>query len=594
MPGQESVKKQKLIINPEFKKLLLLLKNIANTELNIQISLDKMVSDKQYRLTVLSELDGLGSNELNSLVKQLKHTSVYIKLVSPKNEIQEKQQPAHVPNKISLATVLSSFSLIIIVAFFVSWQSGFLNISTQKTVKQVIISPVKEIELVEQPVKPQTMPNPVVLAPIIEKKQATLPSKDRLVKLRLHGSNTVGENLAPALLEAYLASQKVTEMQWVQSGVTVERELQYIQGNTVYAIEVHAHGSSTGFKGLLAGTADMSMSSRKIRVTEVEALRSSKGDLSSSNQEYIIGLDGLAIIVNKNNPLSSITSEHLAKIFSGEINNWQQLGGDDLAINVFARDENSGTWDTFNSLVLKANNKKLLKESQRYESSSALSAQVSLDEAGIGFIGLPYVNNSKALAISASQESAVIYPTRFTVSTEDYALSRRLYMYAPRSGNTMAQEFSQFVISQQGQNIVEQVGLVSQNIKLEETYSVKNAPKIYNNYAQVASRLSVNFRFKSGSNEFDNKAKRDIKRLVDYLTNHSGRRIILMGFSDSLGDSKMNQSLSLVRASKLEKELNAYGLNITAVEGFGAKLPIASNKSSIGRSKNRRVEVWVF
>ena len=113
---------------------------------------------------------------------------------------------------------------------------------------------------------------------------------------------------------------------------------------------------------------------------------------------------------------------------------------------------------------------------------------------------------------------------------------------------------------------------------------MKNAPQTYNSYAEIASRLSVSFRFQSGSNEFDNKAQRDIKRLVDYLTEHNGRRIVLMGFSDSLGDAKMNESLSLVRASKLEKELNAYGLNITAVEGFGAKLPIAS-KSKRDRQK---------
>jgi phosphate transport system substrate-binding protein len=138
------------------------------------------------------------------------------------------------------------------------------------------------------------------------------------------------------------------------------------------------------------------------------------------------------------------------------------------------------------------------------------------------------------------------------------------------------------------------VGLVSQNIKLEEAYRVKNAPKNYNKYAEIANRLSVNFRFESGSNELDNKAKRDIKRLVDYLTKHRGRRVVLMGFSDSLGDPQMNIKLSLVRASKLEKELNAYGLNATAVEGFGAHLPIGSNNTPMGRSKNRRVEVWVF
>jgi len=82
--------------------------------------------------------------------------------------------------------------------------------------------------------------------------------------------------------------------------------------------------------------------------------------------------------------------------------------------------------------------------------------------------------------------------------------------------------------------------------------------------------------------------------LLGYLEEHPGRRIVLMGFSDSWEDPKMNLLLSIDRASQLEKRLNSYGVSVTAVEGFGEKLPIASNKTAQGRSKNRRVEVWVF
>lgn len=604
MCTQEATNNRKLIINPEFKKQLLLLKRNANAELNIQISLDKMASDKHYRLTVLSELDGLGSDVLNTLVTQLKHTPVYIKIIT--TTIAVNELPA--PKKSRLSLMLMSLLIIIVIAGFISWQNGYIRVGNGES--RLLNNQAISANLIKETVSvdnatyvPALVATSVInsldiITPDVDaamaKKELILPSQHRSITLRLHGSNTVGENLAPALLEAYLRDKQVTQMKWMKAGVSVERELQYIQNDQVYAIQLHAHGSSTGFNDLLTGDADMSMSSRKIKPEEIDALKPMLGNLASSGQEYIIGLDGLAIIVNKNNPLMSITNEILAKIFSGEIVNWKQLGGQDLAINLYARDNNSGTWDTFNSLVLKANKKQLMESSERIESSNELSQRVADDIAAIGFIGLPYINNSKALAISATLDSAVIYPTRFTVSTEDYILSRRLYMYASNRGNKMAQEFIQFVISQPGQNVVESVGLVSQNIKLETAYTVKNAPQNYNNYADIASRLSVSFRFKSGSNEFDNKAKRDIKRLVDYLSLHTGRRIVLMGFSDSTGDPEMNASLSLVRATRLEKKLNAYGLNITAVEGFGAQLPIASNKSAIGRSKNRRVEVWVF
>ena len=190
--------------------------------------------------------------------------------------------------------------------------------------------------------------------------------------------------------------------------------------------------------------------------------------------------------------------------------------------------------------------------------------------------------------------STAIFPTRFTVSTEDYLLARRLYMYVPSSALSIVKSFAEFTISHQGKEMVEKSGLISQNIKLEKSYKVGNAPKKYNEYTEMASRLSVNFRFTSGSNELDNKAKRDLSRLLHFMEINPGRRVVLMGFSDITGVPEKNKSLSLLRAHVLEKELTARGINVTAVEGFGAELPIASNSTKLGRSRNRRVEVWVF
>jgi phosphate transport system substrate-binding protein len=167
-------------------------------------------------------------------------------------------------------------------------------------------------------------------------------------------------------------------------------------------------------------------------------------------------------------------------------------------------------------------------------------------------------------------------------------------MYTPSLANQMVCAFTRFVVSHAGQEIVEQVGLISQIIKQETIYKIKGAPQIYNNYTEMAKRLSVNFRFTSGSNELDNKGQHDLLRLVDYMTKQQGRRIVLMGFSDSLGKKERNLKLSILRARMLEKALTARGLSVVAVEGFGELLPIASNQNELGRSKNRRVEVWIF
>jgi hypothetical protein len=139
----------------------------------------------------------------------------------------------------------------------------------------------------------------------------------------------------------------------------------------------------------------------------------------------------------------------------------------------------------------------------RLESSSKRSEEVSKDPGAIGFIDLPYISNSKAIAISTSADTSSIFPTRFTVSTEDYPLSRHLYLYAPSIAAPMVKDFMHFVASHAGQEIVEQVGLISQNIKQEQMHKIKNAPQSYNDYTETAKRLSVNFHFKSGSNQLD-------------------------------------------------------------------------------------------
>jgi len=581
MPATDSSTNRKLSINPTFKKQLTRLKNIAKEELNIRISSQKMIADKQYRLTVLSELEGLGSELLTEQSKQLRYTPVYVQSRDPAL-ITDDSDPEPAAYS-SFLTMFIAVFFIILVATLVSCQNGYLSINIGSPTSTFIS---KAPRILAQPGVEQ--------ASVIPNRLITLPSSERTITLRLHGSNTIGEKLAPALLEAYLTSLSVDKMRWVKGDDAQERELQYVLNDKVYAIQLHAHGSSTGFQCLLADEADMAMSSRKIYSSEVEALKASKGDLSTAEQEVVIALDGVVVIVNSDNPLNDISRSQLAQVFSGEIDNWQQLGGEDLAIHRYVRDENSGTNDTFNSLVLREHNKQLTARSQRLQSSTELSNLVAQDTAGIGVIGLPYVGNNKALAISAVGGSTVIYPTHFTVSTEDYALSRRLYLYTTSNENQIARQFIQFVISEQGQKVVGDTGLVSQRIRLEEAYRVTNAPPIYNEYAQIASRLSVNFRFKSGSDELDNKAKHDIKRLLNYLQEHPGRRIVLMGFSDSWEDPDMSLLLSVHRASRLEKALNSYGVSVTAVEGFGEKLPIASNKTAQGRSKNRRVEVWVF
>lgn len=408
----------------------------------------------------------------------------------------------------------------------------------------------------------------------------------------ISGSNTVGAQLAPDWAVAFL-----TQKGAVQVGVTPlktenEFRVEGYSGDKPVYIDIHAHGSSTGFQRLREKHADIAMSSRAINNTELEQLRS-LGDFTQYSSEHVVAIDGLAVIVHPRNPVGSLTIKEIAKLFSGEIRNWQALGGPDRPVNVYARDDKSGTWDTFKSLVLQQG-ATLAQSALRFESNDALSDEVAGDLGGIGFVGLASVRQAKALAVIAGATAAV-KPDHIHVATEDYPLARRLYLYTPQtSTNPYVAEFVQFAQSQQGQQIVEHVGFVSQN-PIRLNVDVDQGPLSYRTLAAKAQRLSINFRFQAGKAELDNKAKRDIWRLAAYLKDPDNQhlRVHLVGFSNKKTDPGLSTVLSKLRATAVKLELFRYGIITEAIAGYGSERMVADTEGFTGQ-KNDRVEVWVY
>ena len=559
------------------------LARIAQNEFDIEISTEKMLLEEDYRQLVISELTQLAHQDISQITSWL--TAI--------DEPPSKSVEAEVirSNKRPLKVLLTLTLLIVAASVF--WYSNTLAPnSSPLPSKTLVTSTASDTAINNEPVRPQYSSS-LTSPPPPEKPLKTIASTESETVFRLHGSNTIGEKLAPLLLEGFLKQQNINNFTWARNS-PLERVLHYKVADKNYAIELKSHGSSTAFSALKNNTADIGMSSRRIKDSEVKQLTKTAGHLNKLGNEHIIGLDGLAVIVNQNNAVKKLSSKTLAKIFSGEINNWSQIGGSRLPITLYARDQHSGTWDTFKNLVLKKHGEKLSQQAKRFESSSELSTLVSQNEGAIGFIGLNYVLHNKAIAISASQGTSAIFPTRFTVGTEDYALSRRLYFYTPTSASNLVKDFAQYALSTQGQQVVSQAGLISQNIKLEQVYPLAEAPKKYQQYANTAKRLSLNFRFDYATKDLDNKGKRDLLRLVDFMEDHQSRRIVLMGFSDSIGAQLKNSRLSYKRAKSVELALTSRGIPVLAVEGMGEALPIANNNTDDGRKRNRRVEVWLL
>ena len=414
--------------------------------------------------------------------------------------------------------------------------------------------------------------------------------------LRIQGSNTIGAKLGPALVKGLLDEQGLSAIK-VQPGKAANEQV--IVAKTAddreVTVEVAAHGSSTGFVALHNGSADLAASSRPIKDAEVSAL-ATLGDLKSPNAEQVIAIDGLAIILHPSNTLDALRTDQLSQVFAGEITDWAQLGGRPGAINLYARDDNSGTYDTFKELVLAANGKTLAASAQRFESSERLSDLVSQDPQGIGFIGLPYIRQAKALAIAAG-ESQPMAPSETLIATEDYPLSRRLFLYnQPELANPWAKALVNYAHSPRGQAIVAQTGFIAQTVQAVQVAPSQAMPAAYQTLAREAKRLSVNFRFQEGSASLDNKAQRDLERVLDYLKSQDKLRqkTVLVGFGDPKSDPARAELLSKLRAMAVRRELARHGVIFREIVGLGDELPVAANDGDDGRIKNRRVEVWVY
>ncbi|PMV24840.1 MULTISPECIES: substrate-binding domain-containing protein [unclassified Pseudomonas] len=425
---------------------------------------------------------------------------------------------------------------------------------------------------------------------------APLPLPDQGPALRIQGSNTIGAALGPALAKGLMEHQG---LQAVHSepgeGVNEQRVIgKTRQGKTV-TIEVAAHGSSTGFTALKKTSADLAASSRPIKDSELVDLEP-LGDLKSPEAEQVIAIDGLAIILHPQNPLNTLNTEQLAQIFNGEVSTWEALGGVGGPIHVYARDDQSGTYDTFKELVLRLRGKPLASGAKRFESSEQLSDAVSHDPQGIGFIGLPYVRQAKAVAI-VDGDSQPMLALNSLIATEDYPLSRRLFFYLPPSGhNPWAKALVDFTQSAKGQAIVAANGFIAQQVQAIAVQPRPSMPDDYQGIARDAQRLTVNFRFEEGSASLDNKARQDLQRVVAYLKSHDklDKQVTLVGFGDAKDDPQRAALLSKLRAMAVRRELVKNAVVLRDIRGLGAQMPVAANTADEGRIKNRRVEVWVY
>ncbi|MEO8355108.1 MAG: phosphate ABC transporter substrate-binding protein [Chloroflexota bacterium] len=226
-------------------------------------------------------------------------------------------------------------------------------------------------------------------------------------------------------------------------------------------ISVTGGGSGTGIASLVNGTVDLANASRQIKQEEVDDARAN----GIEPVEHIIARDAIAVIVNPENPVNELTLQQISDIYSGEIANWQDVGGEDRPIVRLSRETNSGTHVYFLEIVLRLGNSEdktlFSTDTLLLPSSEGIIAEVRQNPNAIGYDGLGYVpHDLKTIAIAEQEGGAYVLPSIPTVNDKTYPIARDLYMYTNGEPTGVTKEYLDWILSLEAQEIVAELGFV--------------------------------------------------------------------------------------------------------------------------------------
>jgi phosphate transport system substrate-binding protein len=230
----------------------------------------------------------------------------------------------------------------------------------------------------------------------------------------------------------------------------------FMRSRSGSSVTVTGGGSGVGISALIEGTTDIAQSSREIKFDEKQKMQEG----GKTTREAVIAYDALAIIVNPQNSVSNLTREQLEGIFTGRIRNWKDVGGDDMPIVPYARETSSGTYDFIKEYVMR--NRNYMNGIMSMPATGAIIQSVSQTRGAIGYVGLAYLNSGvKAINVSYDQGKNYVAPSVANAKNETYPIVRPLYYYYESRAEARVKPFIDYVLSDEGQRIVTEVGFIS-------------------------------------------------------------------------------------------------------------------------------------
>ena len=255
---------------------------------------------------------------------------------------------------------------------------------------------------------------------------AAIASGAQAERLVIKGSDTLGAKLVPQLAEAFKAQHPDT------------------------TFDIAAEGSTTGIAAIIDGTAQIGMSSRRAKTSEVGAA-SGKG---VNMKPTIVAYDGIAVIVNSANPVKGLTKKQVEQIFTGDVTDWSAICGNAGKISVYTRNTSSGTYSDFKELAMKKRD--YAPSAQKMAGNEQIASEVGKNVNGVGYVGLAYTKAGgiKDLPIEGN------LPSVKSVQGKTYPYARPTFYYTNGEPSGVAKDFVDFTLSPAGQKIALQVGFV--------------------------------------------------------------------------------------------------------------------------------------
>lgn len=433
------------------------------------------------------------------------------------------------------------------------------------------------------------------------------------------GSATIGRILMPALVEAFvIRGSYEMERQELDDGSLVFLIRDPQEGRIVGEFLFRLTNSDEGFADLIADVADIAMSMREIRPDERRLGEDAGlGDLTGRGRARVMALDALVPVVAPANPVQLITLPDLARVLSGEIDNWALLGGPDAPIAVHLFDARTGLGQASEDLVLRPAGVSLTEAAILHQDGVTLGEAVARDPFALGITSQAEIAENWELALSG-QCGFALRATRRAVKTEDYPLTAPMFLYLPaRRLPKLVREFLSYLKDPSAQLVIRRAGFVDQ--APEEIAINEQGDRFANAIARAGAevgldelqrmvttlaplkRLTTTFRFETGSVRLDAQSRSNVQQLARAMEVglYDARRLVFVGFSDGEGPAEGNARIATRRAEAVRDAVIAAAETANLdrismeVEAFGEAMPMACDDTAWGRQINRRVEVWV-